>query len=142
MSDNLDTLRKTAEAEETQKWGGWAFEEDDFDGFCIYINDGDNFGRSYVAKDLTQGESEGESTAKFIATFDPPTVLALLSRLEQAEQAVARVRETHRPVDVEPSETICHACSTLRGNGDSLRYFPYKEWPCDTIRALDGDGRG
>lgn len=88
-------------------------------------------------------------------------LLALLSRLEQAEQAastleqdrdywkasalgseqaVARVREVHRPVDVEPSETICHACSTLRGNGDSLRYFPYKEWPCDTIRALDGDG--
>lgn len=31
--------------------------------------------------------------AEFIATFDPPTVLALLSRLEQAEQAVQRVRE-------------------------------------------------
>lgn len=93
MTINLDTLRKTAEAEETQKWGGWAFEEDDFDGFCIYINDGDNFGRSYVAKDLTQGESEGESTAKFIAAFDPPTVLALLSRLEQAEQQRDSSRE-------------------------------------------------
>lgn len=68
--------------------------------------------------------------------------LALLSGLEQAERQVARVREVHRPIDVEPSETICHACSTLRGNGETLRYFPYKEWPCDTIRALDGDGRG
>lgn len=99
MTINLDALRKTAEAEETQKWGGWAFEEDDFDGFCIYINDGDNFGRSYVAKDLTQGESEGESTAEFIATFDPPTVLALLSRLEQAEQAVQRMREVAESSD-------------------------------------------
>ncbi|UAV84817.1 putative ead/Ea22-like family protein [Glutamicibacter phage BIM BV-113] len=31
--------------------------------------------------------------AKFIATFDPPTVLALLTQLEQAEAQVARVRE-------------------------------------------------
>lgn len=120
MTINLETLRKTAEAEETQKWGGWAFEEDDFDGFCIYINDGDNFGRSYVAKDLTQGESEGESTAEFIATFDPPVVLALLSRLEQAEQAVQRVREmsAHR--------------KEIR-----LDYVGL----IDLDRALDGDGR-
>lgn len=118
MTINLDTLRKTAEAEETQKWGGWAFEEDDFDGYCIYINDGDNFGRSYVAKDLTQGESEGESTAEFIATFDPPTVLALLSRLEQAEQAVQRVREI--------------------AAGWATNDRPFRE---ALLRALDGDGR-
>lgn len=47
------------------------------------------------------------------------------------------VRELHRPVEVEPSDTICAACSTLRGSGESLRYFPFEEWPCATIQALD-----
>ena len=51
------------------------------------------------------------------------------------------VRELHRPVDVEPSDTICAACSTLRGSGESLRYFPTKEWPCATIQALDAARR-
>lgn len=54
------------------------------------------------------------------------------------DAAVARVREAHRPVQVEPSETICRTCSTLRGSGENLRYFPYTEYPCPTIRALDG----
>ena len=51
------------------------------------------------------------------------------------------VRELHRPVDVEPSDTICAACSTLRGSGESLRYFPTEEWPCATIQALDAAAR-
>ena len=123
---DLTELRKIAEAEETQKWGGWAFEEDDFDGFCIYINDGDDFGRSYVAKDLTQGESEGESTAEFIATFDPPTVLALLSRLEQAEQAVQRVREVVATLEDHSRPRTAHKFAVA----ENLR------------RALDGDTRG
>lgn len=53
-------------------------------------------------------------------------------RLEQAEQAVQRVREVHRPVS-DPFGVSCAVCI-----GDSRRN-PY---PCDTIRALDGDGRG
>lgn len=56
---------------------------------------------------------------------------------EELQAAVDAVREVHRPVDVEPSETICAGCSTLRGTGERMRYFPYEEWPCDTIRALD-----
>lgn len=135
MTKNLDTLHKTAEAEETQKWGGWAFEEDDFDGFCIYINDGDNFGRSYVAKDLTQGESEGESTAEFIATFDPPTVLALLSRLEQAEQAVQRVREMATELRDTPASPESPKYARLLIEGAQAA-------GADILRALDGDGRG
>lgn len=93
--------------------------------------------------------------AEFIATFDPPTVLALLSRLEQAEknadtyqtlyeqraesleqaeQAVARVRELHSviPVKVNFDEFTTDYCDFC---GD-------QEYPCPTIRALDGDGRG
>lgn len=67
--------------------------------------------------------------------------LTLLMVQQQRDQATARaekaVRELHRPVDVEPSDTICAACSTLRGSGESLRYFPTEEWPCATIQALD-----
>lgn len=91
--------------------------------------------------DVAQMQADLGNFSSEYETIRHDDLMQVLSRLEQAEQAVARVREVHRPVDVEPSETICHACSTLRGNGDSLRYFPYKEWPCDTIRALDGDGR-
>lgn len=64
---------------------------------------------------------------------------SLHDHAEQAEQAAARVREVHRPVDIEPSNTICGGCSTLRGEGENMRYFPVEEWPCDTIRALDGE---
>lgn len=69
------------------------------------------------------------------ATYDHPadkSVIELIDRLEQAEQAVQRVREVHRPVS-DPFGVSCAACI-----GDSRR-SPY---PCDTIRALDGDGRG
>ncbi|MGQ3384505.1 hypothetical protein [Glutamicibacter sp. TV12E] len=62
----------------------------------------------------------------------------LLSRLEQAEQAVARVREKHSPVparyygtDLNPHRKFdCDGC----GEGSP--------WPCSNIRALDGDTRG
>lgn len=61
-------------------------------------------GANYRANDLilevdTSSYEEGHELdevlrrAKFIATFDPPTILALLTRLEQTEAAVARVRE-------------------------------------------------
>lgn len=50
--------------------------------------------------------------------------------------ALEAVLEVHRAVEIEPSETICHGCSTLRGTGVNARYFPYEEWPCDTVQAL------
>lgn len=59
-------------------------------------------------------------------------------KLQDAEAAKQRVRDFHRPVEVETSATICHACSPRRGSGAHLRYFPYTEYPCATIRALDG----
>ena len=50
--------------------------------------------------------------------------------------AVRDVLALHRAVEVEPSDTICAGCSTLRGAGESLRYFPVTEYPCATVRAL------
>lgn len=57
---------------------------------------------------------------------------------QNAEAALERVRALHQPVDIEPSETICDACSTLRGTGENMRYFPYEEYPCPTIQAIEG----
>lgn len=59
-----------------------------------------------------------------------------------AESALARVRELHAPVEVEPSDTICAACSHQIGSGSRIRWMPTVEWPCPTIRALDATPGG
>ena len=59
--------------------------------------------------------------------------------------ALEKVLILHKPVEVEPSETICSGCSTLRGQGETARYFPFTEYPCPTVRditaALEGETR-
>ena len=50
--------------------------------------------------------------------------------------ALTAVLDLHRPVDVEPSETICHGCSTLRGSGENARYFPFEDYPCPTVTRI------
>ena len=64
---------------------------------------------------------------------DVPALLAGVRRLQAADE---RVRALHRPVDIEPSDTICGECSYGLRNG---RYLPpVVEYPCPTIAALDG----
>ena len=72
-----------------------------------------------------QGRGDAESIAAFIATARDamPRLLAF------AEAVLA----LHRPVEVEPSDTICAECSTRLPNG---RYMPTVEWPCPTAAAL------
>ena len=72
--------------------------------------------------------------------------IALIDHLEQAEQAVQRVRELHwRRKDRvgfyadsgEPIfRNVCGYCNDDHADGGVVPY------PCDTIIALDGDGRG
>lgn len=46
---------------------------------------------------------------------------------------VERVRALHSPIKWAPTEAICDTCSVLA--------IPdVVEYPCDTLRALDGDG--
>lgn len=90
----------------------------------------------------------GELDQKVVST-DPGYAATYAEQTARADRAEAerdaalarieRVREVHRAVEVEPSATICGGCSTRRGQGDTFRYFPYVEWPCPTIRALDGE---
>lgn len=125
MSINLDTLRKTAEAPGVRP-GRWHVYDR---GIGYEVHDENDY-------ELTGGmrETFDKPDAEFIATFDPPTVLALLSRLEQAEQAVQRVRDMAE----EMGEAI---------GFDRLAHGQEAEYPVSYFRdkleeALDGDGRG
>ena len=60
-------------------------------------------------------------------------LFAEVCRLRAMEQ---RVRALHRPVDIEPSETICGECSYRMPNGRYLQ--PVVDHPCPTTAALDG----
>lgn len=44
------------------------------------------------------------------------------------------VLDRHRPIEVEPSNTICGGCSHRLPNG---RYMPVVEYPCETVRAIE-----
>ncbi|QRQ79142.1 ead/Ea22-like family protein [Glutamicibacter protophormiae] len=111
----LNELRKTAEAPGVRP-GPWHVYDR---GIGYEVHDENDY-------ELTGGmrETFDKPDAEFIATFDPPTVLALLSRLEQAEQAVARVREVAAEYRPSIPEEVLH------------------EVMKDILRALDGDGRG
>lgn len=89
MTINLDTLRKTAEAATP---GPWEMREESpqMDGrnFTLRVH-----GKAGIRMSAhCYGFS---SDPEFIATFDPPTVLALLSRLEQAEQDRDKFRDAY-----------------------------------------------
>ena len=117
--ERLAELRKIAE--ETRPGGGWTadvYQVNDEDGHQVYGADAYGDGTS--------------PAAEHIAAFDPPTVLALLDRLDA-------VLKLHHAVDCEPSETICAGCSTLHGAGSSARYFPHTEYPCPTVLAAMGE---
>lgn len=141
MSDNLDNLRKIAEAATP---GPWTVMDVNDPGEGVNFIDVHQDGKSWevVSRRLPDRHDDRDqmsADATHIATFDPPAVLALLSRLEQAEQAAARVRELH-PITFYDKwgrtslEPVGHGgwCSNCgRFDGDS----------CETIRALDGDTR-
>lgn len=69
-----------------------------------------------------------------IVRWGTADVQELIARIDQAEAAVERVKALHKPVDVEPSDTICGHCSFQLPNG---RFFgKVEEWPCPTVRAI------
>lgn len=117
MTESLGDLRKSAEAATP---GPWTLEYENSDDWEAGINDGDypytihgprncsfdNWADKSIVQDslnrVTEISEMVDADAEFIATFDPPTVLALLSRLEQAEQALDA---TERQVVARSGET-------------------------------------
>lgn len=113
MKKDLSELRMTAE---TATPGPWECVEGD-EAFGVRSSFGS------LTWDDHSGEVFKKEDAEFIATFDPSTVLALLSRLEQAEQAVARVEKALAEESGQED----------RGN-EVIDHEAIRE-------ALDGDGR-
>lgn len=72
-------------------------------------------------------EKRVKSNQEFILDAHNVTVPALVAMVEA-------VLGQHRPVEVEPSDTICGGCSNRLPNG---RYMPIVEFPCPTVRALE-----
>ena len=68
--------------------------------------------------------------------LDLLAIRQLLAEVRRLQAADERVRALHRPVDIEPSDTICGECSYRMPNGRYLH--PVVEHPCPTIAALDG----
>ena len=54
-------------------------------------------------------------------------------RPDRMERALRGVLELHRPIGVEPSDTICAACSNQLPNE---RFLPVVEWPCPTVATI------
>lgn len=77
MTLDLDHLRRVAEAATPGPW------EQERDGHIVC--------EATVRGDLVAEASHWTTDAAHIAAFDPPTVLALIDRLEAAEAKVARV---------------------------------------------------
>lgn len=144
MTIHLDTLRKTAEAATPGPWiahelGGepgywWVWQESKLPYYGGVAEVAGRDPGTICYPEISGGHSDGEQDridAEFIATFNPETVLALLSRLEQAEQQVARVREVIRQYDPDCLTCMCNS------DGDCCKCTV-----ADFQETLDGDGRG
>ena len=82
-----EDMKRVAEAATP---GSWAFRN----GSEIYVRPvgADGQIKTWVAR-VEQRSGNWHKDGEFIATFDPPTVLSLLSRLSAAEAENARLRE-------------------------------------------------
>ena len=76
-----------------------------------------------------RGEAEALDAAGLLATPECVEEQAEVDRLR------AGIKALHRPVEIEPSETICGHCSWQLPNG---RFFgKVTEWPCPTVALLN-----
>ena len=99
------------------------------------------------------GKGMSEQDAEHIATFDPETVLALLSRLEQAEQDAYGFREGYEILKralikqgerlEQAEQAVQRVREAIVEHGFNVDPGPDELVPSWTIlEALDGDGRG
>ena len=122
--DRLDEIQARADHATDGVWG-----VDGYDQCYVVSSDADDDGRPWMDCRVSNADD-----AVFIAhaRTDVPRLV----------EALRRVLDRHRPVEVEPSDTICGNCSFQLPNG---RYFgKVEEWPCDTVRAVEaalGEGQ-
>ena len=81
----------------------------------------------------TDGLLEKAGKANLNAYPDASLIASTPDRLDRMERALRGVMELHRPIEVEPSDTICAACSNQLPNG---WFLPVVEWPCPTVATI------
>lgn len=128
--EELNELRKVAEQATP---GPWTVMDVNDPGEGVNFIDVHQDGKSWevVSRRLPDRHDDRDqmsADATHIATFDPPTVLALLSCLEQAEAQIARVREVIHEYDPDCLTCMCNS------DGDCVKCTV-----ADFQEALDGD---
>lgn len=139
---DLDALRKIAESATDGPWEVLAFDSGHsrFELNCLVITekDGDNIcDMNGLARTLNDhAKDDGHADATHIAAFDPPTVLALITRAEAAEakqeavHAIERVNELHAKTYHSVSDELYDIDPRCDECGQS--------YPCTTIERLKG----
>lgn len=125
ITDRLDEIQGRADKATDGPWS--RFETMMADTFVVGP-------RGFIREDIVSGPTYERENAEFIAhaRTDVPW---LIDQVRKRDAALRAVLDLHRPVEVEPSDTICGDCSFQLPNG---RYFgKVEEWPCDTVRAVE-----
>ena len=104
MSNNLDDLEAVARAATPGPWvatGTRAWGDPYLEVLPVFgvVESADSDMAHACIDPLENGDAE------HIATFDPPTVLALIERLKQAEARIAEAREALRAASIPPGVT-------------------------------------
>ena len=73
-------------------------------------------------------------TRPYRALFDAEFIAHARTDLPALLAAVEDVLALHRPIEIEPSDTICAECSNQLPNG---RFLPVVEWPCLTVTTIE-----
>ena len=124
MREFLDRVRVDLDAATP---GPWRSEWDDADKWHSITGAGHDLGGGLwmVCPEVATVEGGGDADARLIASAP--------DRLDRMERALRRALDRHKPVEVEPSDTICGACSNRLLNG---RFMPVVDYPCPTVEAI------
>lgn len=91
MTINTDTLRKVAEAATP---GPWIIDSLESGEHGVFVEEGNpDYRKLGCASAIVASHLVGKN-AEYLEAFDPETVLALITRLEQAERELVAVRST------------------------------------------------
>ena len=124
MSEFIDRVRADLDAATPGPWRAALFDGVDYDdGSSSYR--GGIYPAHVGAPPIILTNSVDRQNATLIASAP--------DRLDRMERALRAVLEPHRPIEVEPSDTICAACSNQLPNE---RFLPVVEWPCPTVATI------
>ena len=126
MNDPRETLNRIRKQADNATEGPWRH---------ISIFEVGGFVEDPYGRDIFDWAQDDAGT---ICAPDPDAefIAAARTTVPHLVDALEKVLILHKPVEVEPSETICSGCSTLRGQGEMARYFPFTEYPCPTVEAI------